>query len=254
MKNKLAEYINTIFADAEAAHPNHRQLAELKEEMRQNLTEKYDDLIASGKSPAAAYNIAVSSIGDISALLASVTGPTRPTDSASQPSPAPQSPPVQARTLTPDEEARAQKYRNQSAIVTSVAVALYILCCVPCILLGNLGNGVAGVTLMFVMIAVATALLIFNSMTKPKFLRELDDDDDDDDDGRAAEKRHAKVPDGRPRRSPLYAAISGALWILTVCAYLLVSFLTSQWQITWMMFLIAVAVYNIVKAIFDLRR
>ncbi len=244
MKDKLAEYINTIFADAERNHPGNPKLADLKEEMLQNLNEKYDDLIANGKSPAAAYNIAVSSIGDISDLLESVCGPTPEDNEQGGPHRQEESAP---RPLTPEENERRETYRNRSAILTSVAIALYILCCVPCILLGNLGNGIVGVTVMFVMIAAATAMLIFNAMTKPKFADETDDD-------RADRNDSDREDDDLERRSPVYRAISGALWALTVCVYLLVSFLSMQWHITWLIFLIAVAADNIIKAIFDLRR
>ena len=81
-----------------------------------------------------------------------------------------------------------------------------------------------------------------------------DDDDDDDDDGDNTHDADGGSRKGRPRRSPVYGAVSGALWALTLCAYLLVSFLTGAWYITWMIFLIAAAVDNIIKAIFDLRR
>ncbi len=237
MKAKLAEYINTIFADAERRSPANPRLAELKEEMLQNLNEKYDDLLAEGRSPAAAYNIAVAGVGDITDLLEAVCGPA-----PAEPAPTEQ-PPKESTALTPEQEETIRRYHGRSAILTAIAVALYILCVVPAILLGD---SVVGPTLMFVMVAVATALLIFNAMTKPKLLRDADDNDDDDDDGRA------KV--GRPRRSPVYGAISGALWVLTVCVYLLVSYASGYWHITWMIFLIATAVDNIIKAIFDIRR
>ncbi len=249
MKDKLTEYINTIFADAERSHPGHRKLAELKEEMRQNLHEKYDDLIATGKSPAAAYNIAVSSIGDITELLDSVCGTTATEAPNAQPTHA--VPPSSHRALTPEETERLDRYRRESALRTSVAIAFYILCVVPCILLGS---SPIGPVLMFLMVAAATALLIFNGMSKPKFVRDADGDNDDDDDRDDRDDEEGMVDGSRPRRSPVYAALSGALWVLTVCVYLLVSFLSGQWQITWMIFLIAVAADNIMKAIFDLRR
>ncbi len=215
MKAKLTEYIQTIFADAERNHPNNRQLAELKEEMLQNLTEKYDDLIAGGKSPAAAFNIAISSIGDVSDLLDSVCGESADGsggEGADEPTSRQGSKPSRERPpLTPEQESEMQKYRNRSAILTPLAIALYILCCVPAILIGD---DVIGPICLFIMVAIATAILIFNSMSKPKFIRELDgddDDDDDDDDREASEKR-----DRRPRRSPVYTAISTSLWILTV--------------------------------------
>ncbi len=246
MKPKLKEYIDTIFADAERRAPNSARLAELKEEMLRNLYDKYDDLIAAGRTPAAAYNSAVAGVGDISDLLDSVA-PPRPASASAPDEKA--SPDNQKRPLTPEEQARLSRWRDRSALVTSVAIALYILCCVPLFILGDVGDGVLGLVLMFMMIAAATALLIYNAKTKPTFDETADrdrDDDDDDDDGRASADR--------PARSPVYKAISGGLWAIGVCVYLLVSFLSGYWHITWMIFLILTAVDNIIKVIFDLRR
>ena len=74
MKNKLKEFMDTVFADAEARAPRNRRLQELKEEMLRNLYDRYDDLVADGKSPAAAYSIAVAGVGDVTDLLDSVIG------------------------------------------------------------------------------------------------------------------------------------------------------------------------------------
>ena len=68
MKEKLRDYLDLIFADA----PDCRRTKELKEEMYANVCDKYDDLIAEGKSEASAYNISVAGIGDISELLESI--------------------------------------------------------------------------------------------------------------------------------------------------------------------------------------
>jgi hypothetical protein len=49
-------------------------------------------------------------------------------------------------------------------------------------------------------------------------------------------------------------AISGSLWLLTVAIYIVISFLTGAWHITWIIFLIAGAVNTIIKALFDLKK
>ncbi|MBQ3507059.1 MAG: hypothetical protein IJA91_00800 [Clostridia bacterium] len=248
MKTKLKEYIDTIFVDAECRAPYNQKVRDLKEEMLQNLYDRYDDLLAAGKTPSAAYNIAVAGVGDISTLLDSVVGsgaasaPTGKTVTGND-----------KRTLTPEEQETVEKYKSRSAVLTSIAVAMYILCWVPLVILGTLlgdAGGIVGLTVMFLMIAGATAMLIYKEMTKPKFAEDADGDDDDDDDGDDCEKDK----DGKAPRSPVYKAISGALWTLTTVVYFLISFQTGAWHITWMMFLISTAADNIIKAIFDLRR
>ena len=61
MNEKLRHYIDDLFANA----PSTVRAVELKEEMYQNLMDKYNDLINEGKSEESAYNIAVASIGDV---------------------------------------------------------------------------------------------------------------------------------------------------------------------------------------------
>ena len=55
MNNRLREYIDNLFATA----PSNRKTVEVKEEILQNLTDKYNDLIAEGKNEDVAFNIAV---------------------------------------------------------------------------------------------------------------------------------------------------------------------------------------------------
>ena len=246
MKTKLKDYIDTVFADAERRAPYDGAIRELKEEMLQNLYDRYDDLVASGKSPAGAYNAAVAGVGDVSELLDSMVGGRSAVSdggSARVDGDRQSAPP-----LTEEERTAWARYKKRSAVLTALAVSAYILCWIPLVVLGALlgdVGGAVGLAVMFLMIAGATATLIFVGMTKPKSAggrRGGDGDDDDDDDD-----------DDEPR-SPLCKAIVGGIWILTLCAYLIVSNVTGYWHITWMMFLMATALEGIVKAIFDLRR
>ena len=69
-------------------------------------------------------------------------------------------------------------------------------------------------------------------------------DGDDDDDSKAS--RRGK------KKNPILSAITGALWLLTVCAYLAVSFYSGAWHLTWLIFLITTAIDNIIEAIFEI--
>lgn len=248
MKTKLKEFIDTVFADAEKRAPHNTQVRELKEEMLQNLYDRYDDLVAEGRSPAAAYNIAVTGVGDVSGLLDSVVGGASAAEGGASDTAAGKKPPVR-RILTPEEEEEIRSYKRRSAVLTATAVAMYILCWLPLVVLSALAGdefgGIVGLCVMFLMIAGATAMLIYNDQSKPKGMTAEDDDEDDDDED--------EDDDDEPR-SPVYKAISAALWILTVVAYLQVSFATGAWHMTWLLFLIATALDNVIKAIFDLRR
>ncbi len=255
MKAKLKEYIDTIFADAERRAPENQRVREFKEELLQNLNDRYDDLLARGKTPAAAYNAAIAGVGDISELLDSVVGAARASDTGKGYGTVETPPPVAKRPLTPEEQEKVRRYKERSAVIVSISIAMYIICWLPLVILsgflGDLGSTV-GLTVMFGMIATATCLLIYNGMSKPKFDMNAEDWDDDDDDDDDDDEKVAVT--NRSSRSPVYKAISGALWMLTVCVYFLVSFATGAWHITWLIFLIVTALDNVIKAIFDLRR
>ncbi len=49
-------------------------------------------------------------------------------------------------------------------------------------------------------------------------------------------------------------AILGSFWLIAVCVYIVVSFLTNAWHITWIIFLIAAAVASLIRGIFMLKQ
>jgi len=65
MKDKIAKHIDGLFKNASPTE----KILDLKEEILQNLEDKYDDLIAEGKMQDEAYNIVIEGIGDVPALL-----------------------------------------------------------------------------------------------------------------------------------------------------------------------------------------
>lgn len=210
MNEKLRNYIDTLFEHA----PTTVRAVELKEEMFQNLTDKYNDLIAQGKSEEAAFNIAVASIGDVDSLIAGLSG--------------------NARTAESDAS------RKRSALLTAIAVALYITCVIPVIVL----NDTIGIVLMFVFVAVATALLIYNGVTREKYVKA--------DDTMVEEFKEWKQ--NSRKKDQAVGAITGSLWLIAVCVYMVVSFATGAWHITWIIFLIAAAVSSIIRGAFMLKK
>ena len=61
MRERLAAYVDLLFAGNPEAE-------DVKQEILQNTLDKYDDLVAGGRSPEAAYSLAISGIGDLSEL------------------------------------------------------------------------------------------------------------------------------------------------------------------------------------------
>jgi hypothetical protein len=214
MENALRNYIEEQFAGS----PPSRANAELKEELYQNLIERYRDLINEGKETQAAYNIAVASLGNISPLI---SGPSE----------------AQLEAV--------QAHRRRSAIITAIAVMLFILCPVPLIVLGAAGMEILGLTLLFVFVALGTGLLIFNGMSKNETA-------DTENDTTLGEFRTWQQENSESRRK--MKALSQALWGLTTVIYLAVSFLSGAWHITWIIFLIAGALEAVLKAVLELRK
>jgi len=215
MEDKLRKYIDGLFSDTIPA----KKAVELKEEMIQNLEDKYKDLISEGKTPEAAYNIAVAGIGDVSSLLDELE---KGDNAASW------------------QIAELETSRRKSAMLTSIAVMIYILSILPLIILSLLDSeyyAVLGLPLLLVFVAVGTGILVYNSMTKPRFKESSDTMVDD----------FRRWQSGTQRQKALRGAISWALWSIIVIVYFIVSFTTFAWYMTWIIFVIGVAIEALIN-------
>ena len=216
MEAKLRAYVEALFEQA----PKTRKAYELKEEMIQNLIEKFRDLCAEGKTEDVAYNIAISSIGDTSELIAGLSEPMA--------------------ALTPEQ----QKKKNLYAGLTALAVVLYIVSVIPLIALSVRGDEILGLAIMLALVAVATGIIIYISMTKPKYHKAEDTMVEE-----FKEWKHTKDD-----RNEVLKSVNSAVWMLAVVAYIVISFGTGAWHITWVIFLIGIAVQQIVRAIFQIKK
>ena len=222
MEDKIRRYVDDLFAETAPT----RKAVELKEEMIQNLSDKYRDLTGEGKTPEAAYNITIAGIGDISALLAELEKDMKNNE-----------------PLTYETEAS----RRKTAMITAIAVMMYILCFMPLIIMSMAGfryNAEIGIPVMFLMIAGATGLLIYNSMTKPKSNYAPDT---------MVEEFREWQSDEKDRKA-LRKAISSALWAITVALYLIISFMTFAWHVTWIIFIIAAAMESLINVLYTVKK
>lgn len=220
MNEKLRAHIDELFKDA----PKTKQTVEIKEEILQNTVDRYNDLLAEGKSEEAAYNISVAGIGDVSHLIDSIIAPT---------------------AVSGYTKAEIEKINSRRSVMLAVAVMLYICAVIPAIICDelNLGDWL-GATLMFVIAAIATGILIYRSGIKPVYNKTQDTVVEDFKEWNSRNKKDKGV----------IRSIEGALWAFILVIYFVVSFGTGAWYITWVIFLIGVAITNIAKAIYDLTR
>ena len=215
MNNRLREYIDNLFATA----PSNMKAVEVKEEILQNLTDKYNDLIAEGKSEDVAFNIAVASIGDVSELIRELQGL-----------------PQQYNKISEENG----KQRQRTALMTAIAIGLYIFSPVPVILIQN----EIGVVFLFVFIAIATGMLVFNGITKSKNQQVPD----------TMVEEFKEWRERNSGKNQLQKSITSAIWAIGVVIYFLISFSTGAWYITWVIFLVIAAIEGVVKAVFDMSK
>lgn len=220
MEDKLRRYVDGLFARTAPT----KKAVELKEEMLQNLHDKYNDLISEGKTPEAAYNIAVAGIGDVSGLL------------------------DELETDVHDEQwlVEYETGRRKSALLTAIAVMLIILSPLPLIILALSGyNSVRiGVPSFFVLVACAVGLLIYNNMTKPRYSRNTD----------TVVAQFREWQAGANDRKSLRRAISSALWSVLVALYFIISFWTFAWHITWIIFLVGASIEAFINIFFAYKK
>lgn len=128
------------------------------------------------------------------------------------------------------DEENAEK-QKKSALLLAVAIVLYILCVSPVIIIQN----EIGVVLMFVMIAVATGIIVYRSTLNRK---------NNDDEEKAENKKN---------ENPTLKAAKSCVWAVAVIIYFVISFLSSAWYITWLVFPITGAITDVIEACFDLK-
>ena len=101
-----------------------------------------------------------------------------------------------------------------------------------------------GLVLAALICIIPTVMLVYISMMMPKYKKQ--------EDNMVEEYKEWKSDAGRDKE--IRRAISSIIWTVTVVIYLMVSFITMMWYITWIIFLIATCVEALVKLLFSLRK
>lgn len=210
MREQLIQYVDLLFAGA-------RDSEDMKQEILQNTLDRYDDLIAEGKVPEAAYRMAITGIGDINEILGNSPWQI----------PMPRTAPAQVEE---SDDTPGKK------LLRAIAIGLYILCPLPMFLLGELGMETLGLCGMLTIVAVATVLIILGA--KKHTIRM---------------EAELTVGDTPSSGSGLRKAIKSAINTVGLILYFVISFVTGAWYITWLIFPIEGAVWGLVNAILDLK-
>lgn len=209
MREQLIQYVNLLFAGAQ-------DCADTQQEILQNILDRYDDLIAQGKTPEAAYRLAISGIGDINEILGG-----KPEYAAVMQSPTPE------ETDTGDSSFKK--------IIRAVAIGLYILCPIPLIILSEMGMDTIGLCGTISLVAIATILILLGRKKTVVIERKEEDDSVQ-----------------RSPRQELRKGVNSLIWAIGLAVYFIISFATMAWYVTWVIFPIIAAIQGLVRAILDL--
>ena len=204
MREQLIQYVNLLFAGAPDSD-------DMKQEILQNTLDRYDDLIAEGKVPEAAYRLAIAGIGDINEILG--------TKSVSSP--------VYSRAVKPEQEPEDENKKKLRA----TAIGLYILCPIPLFIASEMGLATLGLCGLLAVVAVATGMMVVSGKNyQPE-----------------------EPPKELTEQEKLRKSIKTIINLVGLVVYFLLSFTTGMWAITWLVFPIIAAVWELTKAILDLK-
>lgn len=122
------------------------------------------------------------------------------------------------------------------AILICVSIFLYFLAIIGTILaeeVFHLNDGLVAATFL-ILSAIATVILVFTLLTRKS-------------------KKEDKKDDEIKKANPVTKSIISIFSLITTCIYLLVSFLTGAWHITWIIWIVYAIGVEIIKLIFRLK-
>ncbi len=208
MNEKIKNYVGLLFEGV----PQSRKAIELRNEILANLNDRFEALLAEGKSEHEAYGFAIAGLGDVDELI---------------------------KTVLPDKEIteKIDKERKRKGFLTSIAVALYLLSPAVLIFLSTSRYANIGVALLLSMAAVATSILIYANMSTPSEVQSY---------FKKEEKIFSHNNYGS-NKNYFFTSLEKFYWTLVPLVYLAVSFYTHAWHISWLIFIAAIAVWQGVK-------
>lgn len=197
MEQKIREYIDSVFRDV----PHSERADNIRNEILQNLLDKYADLLKEGRTADEAYAIAISSGGDLSGIVADLRGESVKYNYNYE---------KQFDKMYEKQYKREKKKCSRfDSLLWPITVCLYLL-------YSLLVRGAWAYSWNLFIAASAVSSLY----------------------------RFLTVKSNRKARR---GALSSFVWTATVVVYFILSFATGRWDITWILFILAIAVSNIAE-------
>ena len=207
-KNRIRMHVEELFLNAPKSH----RTIELKEELIANLQDKFDDLVAQGREEDFAYDLVVSSIGDIDELILSL------------------------REKYIYDPELIDEQRKKSALMIAVSAAIYIVSLIPISLWGSH----TGSIFTLVGWAVATGILVYNGMIRPSYKKNENSLVED-----FKEWLHY-----RQNRKAVRSTAYSLLWIATTIIFLAGGMLFNAWSFLWLIFLVSAGIQQVLRLFF----
>lgn len=218
MIEKFRVKLNELFENA----PQTSRARELKEELLANLMDRYNDLLASGKSEEEAFNIAIAGIGDIDEIIIGLKD---------------------SYEFNPEQ---MRKDREKRAFILSISIGMYIMSVVILIMLTSVFrvSGDVAICIMLTIDALATSLLIYNAVSRPKYIKADDTIVEEFKEWKSANNTEKEVIN----------SIKSIMWLVIITLYFLLSFTLRIWSFSWVLFIIGAAIERVITLIFQLRK
>lgn len=167
-----------------------------------------------------------------------------------------------------------REYNKTYSIYSAIAIAFFILSVVPPILFDKFNSEFAdniGASLLFVFVAFGVFLLVYANIKKNALIfilnstdrkkETINKSDEEKFENMSNEKKVYYDPSTWNKdedaqeiasiKNPKVRKILSVYWPTVTCAYLLWSFVTFDWHISWIIWPIAGVVYSLIKALSD---
>lgn len=220
MNNKIKNYVEVLFSNV----PQSRKANELKEELLSNMSERYEDYIKEGKTEDQAYDLVIDNLGDVDKMIADVVSNDKFIE-------------------------QANYFRTRNAAYIAISISMYIIA--AALLIGITGFGIslgnsgtytaAGLLVSLLISAVATGIIIYINMSTPAEYKNYN------------KNSKNKLQNLNNKDNKLFNNIMSVYWTIMAFIYLAISFITGLWGITWIIWVLASAVYSILKGILGIK-
>ena len=135
---------------------------------------------------------------------------------------------------------KQKKYTDTYHTLLTISILMLVVSPVPLIVFGTLNNDImciASVALMITIAAIAVCMIVATSMRFGSYKKLL------------REGEYSKASIQASKVGPIARAIIGSYWMIWVAIFLLISFLTNNWQKTWIIWPVAGVLYPVIVSV-----